>query len=237
MTVEIAPVLHKARTVNWRPKPIVVAGPRSIAGVTARARIDGGAALWSAEFVDVPLRSRNDFAQWSAIEALLDGGVQPVVVRACDPKLVPWPLYQGQPVTSLDVVPHSDGAFFSDETGYAGSIIVARLFAAAAAGATTVQIRVVRAGEFRGGERFAINHPTFGWRMYVIRTITNVAADVLTVTIRAPLWEAAAAGTELEFDAPRCTMVLDGPDAISRDTELRRFGTGAASFIEYAGVP
>ena len=237
MTHELAPVMHKARRVNWRLSSLLNEGPRSLSGVTSRARIDGGAGLWAAEFVDVPLRGRDDFAQWAAMEALLDGGAEPVIVPVCDPRLVPWPLYQGRPVTALDQVPHSDGAFFSDDAGYSTEVIVARFAAAAPAGATTVQIEVLRSGVFRGGERFSVLHPAFGWRLYVIRTIEATAGAVMTVTIRAPLWEAVAAAEAAIFDRPRCTMVLAAADGFERDTDLRRFGTGSAAFIEFGGVP
>lgn len=237
MTYELAPVMHKARRVNWRLSSLLNEGPRSLSGVTSRARIDGGAGLWMAEFVDVPLRGRDDFAQWSAMEALLDGGAEPVIVRVCDPRLVPWPLYQGRAVTALDQVPHSDGSFFSDGAGYSTEVIVARFAAAALAGATTVQIEVLRSGAFRGGERFSIWHPAFGWRLYVIRTIEGVAGAVMTVTIRAPLWEDVVAGADVIFDHPRCTMVLVAADGFERDTDLRRFGMGAATFIEFGGAP
>ncbi|MFZ2869916.1 hypothetical protein [Zavarzinia sp.] len=237
MIYQLAPVMHKARRVNWRLSSLLNEGPRSLSGVTSRARIDGGAGLWTVGFVDVPLRSRDDFAQWSATEALLDGGVEPVIVPVCEPRLVPWPLHQGRMVTAIDQVPHSDGSFFSDATGYSTEVIVARFAAAALAGATTVQIEVLRSGAFRGGERFSVYHPVFGWRLYVIRTIDSMDGAVLTVTIRAPLWEGVAAGGDVIFDRPRCTMVLAAADGLERDTDLRRFGTGSASFIEFGGAP
>jgi hypothetical protein len=238
--LELPPAAHLARSLSWKPMRQTIRAPRSLSGATQRANMNGGTFLWMATFSEATLRTNRDHRQISALEAILDGGVTRIIVPRCDPRLIPWPVVNGKPVTSIPTVPHDDGTYWSDGTGYAGSAIVASLAQPAAAGATQVTLQIDRAGPFMAGEPFSIKHPVQSWRLYTIAQIVSADAGVvegsaageMVVKIRGPLWEAVSAGTAAEFDHPRCTMVLRDVEDFSLTVEGWKWGQAGFVFLE-----
>jgi hypothetical protein len=137
-------------------------------------------------------------------------------------------------------VPHSDGTFFSDGSGYLGGPIEARLIEDAAHAATTLKIRVLGAEPFIGAEPFTIVHPNAAERLYAVNAVVDAAevsndADEVVgfdyeVEIEPPLRERAAAADEVDFNTPRCAMRLQDSNGMPLPEDVVSFGTVA--FIE-----
>lgn len=225
-------ILHREEEPDWRPAGRIVLPPESASGEQVPATIDDPWA-WAATLSGIMVRTDDQRRALSALEARLNRGTAPVVVRRCAPRLVPWPVIGGVTVRRLESLPlpHSDGAYYSDGTGHVQSVVAARLEEAAAKGATTLRIRLLRSGPIRGGEVFSLLHPVAHWRLYAIHHVER-SGDVATVQIPGGLWEATPAGQQVVFDGCRCTMRLSGPDAIGFRERLRREGVLSVSFTE-----
>lgn len=128
-------------------------------------------------------------------------------------------------------VPHSDGAYFSDGTGYASASPSSPIMVDAAANAGQV---VVRASDFGGamsaGVFFSIDYYLYqvdGW---------SLSSDGLTYTldISPPLRKAVPAGSDADFDAKSLWRLEDddgGPLAL----KIGKFGSVTLNLVEPIG--
>lgn len=113
----------------------------------------------------------------------------------------------------IDGIPHSDGALFSDDSGYS-QITVTGTVSPAALNAGQVSIRIIGAGHDIGfSEWFSIYHPEKGWRAYrnwdiISKTGPSVADRTYTLAISPPLRETITATTEVRISRPLCVMKL-----------------------------
>jgi hypothetical protein len=106
-----------------------------------------------------------------------------------------------------------------------------RWLKSAALRTTTLQVAFVDAAPLLGGEPFSILHPVRGKRLYGIHSVGETVGGVTEITIRPPLREAIAAGTELDFDNPGCVMRLANPDWLSALDPAHEM-TAAPNWIE-----
>lgn len=238
MTVEFPRALLREQSHSWNLAGSAISGGTTVASVSTLVRSDGGG-FWTCTMSNVSLSGRNGIPDrnkdrqrkstllWRAVQQICDGGVNPIVVPRNDALFVPWP--DGVARNAGDNIPHGDDALFSDDGGYYQSTIDVIVSADAALRATSLSIEINNAGELVGGEAFSINHENAGWRMYVIRTISD---DGGTITVNPPLREAVTAGTALEFDRPRCTMRLVQPSSMNLTVQPWTFNTANADFIE-----
>lgn len=198
-----------------------LAGPASVSGATQVVASEAG--IWKATYGSIIVKSRQAVILHRALAALLEGRLGTILVPLCR-------AYQPSTDEAEDAgvygqVPHSDGAFFGDDSGYVISpVIDVVLDADAAARATTISITVNYAGDIQPGQHFSI-----GERLYRIRTYDP---DTGAMTIRPPLREAVTAGDRLEFDDPVCRMRLLQDDGMDLELSLRRFGNPTIQFIE-----
>lgn len=195
-------------------------------------RLDGGG-VWVAQWTDVNLRTADQVRTWRAISAAAQGGAVPVIVPSCDKKFFPVPLVDGHPLYSYGAIPHSDGSFFSDGSGYSQPVVVCESVGDAVLRSTSLILHFTAGSALRGGEVFAIEHPTQNWHRYVIKTVTLNGDGDSVVTFEPPLREAVPGGTDIEFDLPRCVMRLASGGAMDLELDLRRFGSPSAAFVEY----
>lgn len=193
-----------------------LSGGTSISGATDHIAADGGGRVF-AEFGGGELIDRDRVLLWRAMLAALDGGATEMVVPFCDARHQPYGLATSAPYG--DNAPHSDGSPFS-QAGAVGTVT-----AAAPLRATSLSFNGTLGRPLIGGEWFAIEHPSKGWRAYRVRTVT---AD--GVTFRPPLREAVAIGETIDFANPRCLMVQDG--RASSALVAKRQTTAAIRFIE-----
>ncbi|SKB49120.1 hypothetical protein SAMN06295920_103175 [Rhizorhabdus histidinilytica] len=194
---------------------VVSSGP-SLSGIEEPIATDGGGVV-VADFMNGDVAEREEVLAWRAFAASLDGGAARVVVHFGD--------RYHQPVGDPASVPHSDDAPFSDDEEYSSGGADYEASVAAALRATTITIAGSSELPLVGGEWFSILHPNWGWRAYNI-----IAIDGATIEFRPPLREAVTAGTEIEFDDPRCVMRRAQPT--SNALNVGRYGAPSISFVE-----
>lgn len=206
-----------------------IVGRTVTSGVTASGleqvgRTDGGG-LWRLDMMSVFLRG-DALQAYDAWYALADGGVTPIVVPKSMGRRAPTPSGVAVPEPYVaDPFPIS-----VDDYEPVGPII-ASLSGAAALRATSISINVTDGRQLRGGEHFAINHPTKGWRRYLVAEVVSRVGTVHAVKIRTPLREATADATVIDFNAPACVMRVAGMTA----PENIRYGRVDISFVETFG--
>jgi hypothetical protein len=224
VTIEFPRKLLHERTHDWN-----IVGNTMGAGQTTGASVDvrsDGGGFWSASLNEIRFRDRTDALLWRAVRQLCNGGVNPIVVPRNDTVFAPF--VNG--VKSKEV-PHSDGTFFSDGSGYYQPMIDITCGPAGLRG-TALDIILNYAGQLMGGESFSIDHPVMGWRIYEISTITMFTAINGRINFNPPLREAVDDGTRLEFDRPRCLMKLASPAAMDLNVTTYPFSLVGVKFIE-----
>ncbi|RVH02308.1 hypothetical protein [Sinorhizobium meliloti] len=151
---------------------------------------------------------RHEVINW--LGARGNGGYRFFNVPIINDGIGPFPIVDGKRRPTIKGIPHSDGSFFSDGSGYSQATVYGEVIEAAALGAGILKMRVYGAARpLRWSDWFSIYHPTKGWRAYryweVIST-TNEANPVYTLAIAPPLREAVTAGTRVELARPMCCM-------------------------------
>jgi hypothetical protein len=214
---------------EWNLTGAAISPGQTSSGLMPIIRLDGGG-FWRAVWSSVSVRNRNAELTWRAMRMHANGGATAIIVPRCD-GTQPWPLDSfGNAVRDISV-PHSDGAFFSDGSGYTQASIRVALVSSVAARATSLTVNKTFAGELHAGMAFSVDHPTFGWRMY---EITNVAPQggSYVLSFLPPMRELIAAGTELEFDLPRCTMRAANVNAFDYTQSRHPYALQSADFVE-----
>jgi hypothetical protein len=204
------------RTTNIRRVGHVLDGGTALSGIIDQVEPDGGGYL-QADFSNGTARTKVAGNAWRVISDA-DAGEAFIVLLCAERRF--------QPVGAVATVTHSDDTPFDDDTPYESGSADYETTVDAALRATTLQISGTSTTPLIGGELFSIQHANWGWRAYRVRSI-----DGDTITFRPPLREAVAAGTALEFDTPRCQMMLTGATA-DNTTDMGRFTSCAASFTE-----
>ena len=125
-------------------------------------------------------------------------------------------------------VRHSDGATFSDGSGYGQDYTGATLAAAATMNATQIQIRLGGGLILIPGMRFS----TPDDRLHEIDEVVAQDGEIWTVRILPWLRADYAAGTVLNFDAPRCRMRLASDDTGGISISQRSLSTPTIEFVE-----
>lgn len=196
-----------------------ITGGTSLSGQQDTIATDGGG-LWFFDLTEPYLDEVPIANAWRALSGYLGGG-QPIIVRICDAR--------HQPTNGFVEVPHSDGTPFSDGSLYLSGDCEVRASADAPLRGTSLAIDVLSLGRaLGGGERFSIAHPTMLDRLY---QITEISDDGLTISFVPPLREAVTAGTELNFEDPRCVMRRDG--AMRSPTRLGYAESPGVRFVEH----
>ncbi len=203
------------RTVDLRRVGHVVDGGTALSGITDTTETDGGGYL-QGDFSNGTARTKQAGNAWRVLSDA-DAGDAFIVLLCAERRF--------QPVGAIATVTHSDDTSFDDDTLYESGSTSFTATAGAGLRATTLHITGTSPTPLIGGELFSVQHENWGWRSYRIRSV-----DGDTITFRPPLREAIAAGTALEFDTPRCQMVIQGQTSNSTDTG--RFTSCTVSFVE-----
>ena len=203
------------RTSNIRRIGNVLDGGTSLSGVADSIESDGGGFI-TADFSNGSTRDKMAGNAWRALTDADAGDA--FVVLLCAERLF-------QPVGAVGIVNHSDGTPFSDGEAYRGSGAAFVAAADAPLRATSLTITGTSQSLLIGGELFSVEHPTWGWRAYRVRSVDGNA-----ITFRPPLREALTAGTALEFDMPRCQMRIG--QAVGSETDQGRYTSCAVTFRE-----
>jgi hypothetical protein len=190
------------------------------AGMSVDTRSDGGG-FWQAKLNNVRFRDRLDTLLWRALRQIANGGVVPLIVYRRDTTWAPFP---GSLTESI--LP-DNYAYFDNGAGYYTPIIDVTCSGGAALRATSMSVNLKNCAALQGGECFSIKHPTFGWRLYEIATVTDNV-----ITFNPPLREAIVDGDRLEFDRPRCLMKLASSSAMDLNNTTYPFSLASVVFVE-----
>src|SRR5690606_20625288 len=201
-----------------------ISGGQALTGDEDIIATDGGGRV-VIEFTNPFLDDPDVALAWRALDALMDGGVVPIIVPICDAR--------HQPTNGPVTVPHSDGTTFSDATEYMQGDASGEIAADAPLRATTLHLKnLILARPLLGGEWFTIVHPTMRERAYRIAEIVEYDAGAGTATIkfRAPLREAVTTGEAVYFFNPRCVCRLQGE--MPSPSQMGLATSSGARFVE-----
>ncbi len=175
-------------------------GGKSLGGVEPVTRTDLG--HWAIDYSGIVIQNRNrdQWKTWQAIRQKLGGrsGLIAVPVRAS--LSAPYASGHFEPTIEL---PHDDGMFFDDDTGYEQGAITVVSEGLTPIGATTINLRIIKAAADLVGVRFSYKHA-----LYETGPVMNVDGDVWTLPISPSVREQIPAGATLEFDRPTCLCHL-----------------------------
>jgi hypothetical protein len=205
--------------------------PRALSGRAAANDFTAGGYVM-AEFQQIPVVTPAQFRYWNRIARKYSGGRAGIIVPIINDDLLP----DGVPAGTSGIS-HSDGALFSDGSGYAQDSISGSLVGDHILNAGTLTFEFFGDAELTGGEWFSIRHPTKNWRAYSIWTIDDTedvsgGGTLYTVGIQPPLREATAGGTDLDFVRPRFLGQM-GPDTTLQTVfDASDLSRGSVSFVE-----
>lgn len=227
-------ILLVESTHSWSIAASTFSPGQTAGGAFPFGRLDGGG-VWTTRPELVIARERDNLLCYRAVRSLCQGGARPIVMRCNEAAagFPPWPIVDGVALTSRDPIPHSDGSFFSDGSGYEQSVISAQTVGDALLRATSLTLAFLAGDALRGGERFAILHAVNNWRLYEITTVVLDDDGNSVVSFEPPLREATPGATPIEFDRPRCTMRLTNPQAMPLDITKEPYIRSSLSFVEY----
>lgn len=164
---------------------------------------------------------RFEILNW--LGARLNGGYRFINVPIVNDKIGPFPTIKGAVRPIIKGIPHSDGALFSDASGYSQATVWGELTQAAGLNAGILSMRIFGAArDLRWSDWFSIYHPTKGWRAYRYWQVLDKSDDpnpVYRLAICPPLREAMPAGTRVELARPTCVMKLMKGDTVPLEYE------------------
>jgi hypothetical protein len=199
-----------------------LSGAVAISGAVQVVSSDAG--IWKVTYQEVAVVDRARILAWRGISGLLEGRLNPILVPVTRFYQPAWIEDENGDV---EPIPHSDGAFFGDGSGYVGSVNSVTLAGSVAARATTANISIAYGGTLEPGQHFSL-----GERLYRVRSVTYTSDTAATITFRPPLREAASLGDRLEFDAPICRMKLAVDNAMDLPLEIGRWSFPTVNFVE-----
>lgn len=214
-----------ARDYSVTKAPATVKGSPSLDGVTQR--VASAAGRWRIRMIGIALSTDTRIKVWRALEGLIEGQLGQVVVPVKDLTRVP------SPATFTTGITHSDGALFSDGSGYAQPDYVARIDGALALNATQAVIELVDGDALpEPGQFFSL-----GYHLYSISSIIDSTATTVTVKIWPPLRKAVIDGAYCNFTEPWCLCRLASDDAMAVDLTYGRWGFADLDWIEDVSEP
>lgn len=224
--------LFNPASIQLRPAGSTITGGESLSGETDTIKTDGGG-YWLVQMSGIELITPDLIRAWRAWEDELDSGVTKVLVPVADVRQAPRPVVAGR-LSRPSAFESGAGTdpYFPEAVSFATPWIVAKFSEPAALRATTVTIEVERGARLKGGEIFAVSHPTAGRRIYRVRRVLARNGQIATVLIRTPLREAVADNTPVDFDWPSLVATLMPEADISPDIEYGRAATVDIIFRE-----
>ncbi len=216
-----------------------VEGGANLLGESVSMEMTGGGqvtAAYESCMVEADDFERHEVINW--LGARGNGSFRPFTVEIINDWVSPGRTIGG--------IPHSDGALFSDNSGYSQSGAWGKASASAAVGAGKLQVRVYNASrDLRWADWFSIYHATAkGWRAYryweSIKTgagAETIGGELLTYAdyqlgIGPTLREAIAVDTRIEFARPKCVMRFPRGFTLPWDYEAFYSSRPTLQFVE-----
>lgn len=198
-----------------------VATPASIDGLVQVVSSDAG--IWRCVFSDILINTHGKVRTWRAIRSKLKGRQVPLLVPVCR-------IHQPVPDDATDLyapVPHSDGSFFDDGSGYVGQVIDIVSSTSAEVRSTQLSVSINYAGLLQPSHVFSIAD-----RLYEITDVVYSGDSSAVLSINPPLRDAIVSGAQFEFDNPVCRMRLASDGEMATPIELLKYAKPTVNFIE-----
>lgn len=202
--------------------PFTRSGGTSLGGVTPKTRTDLG--HWEIDLVDIPVLTTAQRRAWKAIRSILSGGSGLVIVPAWSIDTAPYASGDFEPP---GLVPHSDGASFSDGTLYSQNAISIISEDNVPIGATVMRVRIINGATDIAGTSFSYKHA-----LYEIGNIEGGNDVLKRVRITPSVRQVIPAGADLNFDMPTCICHLADDRGMDGGITADHFENRTASFIE-----
>jgi hypothetical protein len=171
-----------------------------------------GGGMWVANYSQMVLEGPDErYEVLSWLGARLNGGFNNIVVPLVNDKIGPFPVINGAMRPIIKGIPHSDGALFSDSSGYSQATVYGEVVEMVSTGVLKIRVFGGSRKVFRWSDFFSIYHQAKGWRLYRSWELIDQTEEenpVSTVAISPPLREAVPVGTRVELARPRCVMKL-----------------------------
>lgn len=179
-------------------------GGLSLEGSERTTKTDVG--FWKADLKNIPIVSAAHWRVWQAIATELGGRSGLIAVPAVSRFSAP---YVDDIESEPTITNHSDGASFSDGTGYRNRSIILRTSAQANLGSTIVSIEAQHAGDDLTGIKFS-----YQYALYKTGSIISKSGNIWQMRVFPAIRQTIPAGADLETDDPMCLMHL------ATDTEM-----------------
>ncbi|RYH00301.1 MAG: hypothetical protein EON58_00740 [Alphaproteobacteria bacterium] len=183
-----------------------ISGGRNAIGESQTIEMSGGGLL-TATYSDCKLTEPEQYEYANFLGARFNGGYRFLNVPIISDWYGPFPRFNKISTPMRRGIPHSDGSFFSDTSGYSQATVWGEITAAANLNAGIIKMRVYGLSrKLRWSDWFSIYHETKGWRAYRywdVLDVTDEENPVYTLALSPPLREAVTAGTRVEFARPR----------------------------------
>jgi hypothetical protein len=206
---ETWPERLRSADINFFIRPMVDFGPPMRNG--KQQVVSSSAGHWVAQLTyDVNLA--DEVREFLAASAKGAGGATEWFVPARYRLLAPWPA--GTDFSSTyGAVTLAGSRSFAVSRRLVRKVINIVANAAAAAGASQMNVKVLKAGTLRRGQHFTVVDATGRKRLHVVTEVPSlVSTGIYTIKFAPPLRGALAAGAALDWDSPSCTMVFADPD-------------------------
>lgn len=167
-----------------------------------------GGGIVTAAYEDCKIKDPEHYEYVNWLGARLNGGFRFINVPIITDWFGPFPKMGRLSTPIVSGIPHSDGSYFDDGSGYSQATVYGEVTEPAELNAGVIKMRVHGLSRpLRWSDWFSIYHPTKGWRAYrywdvIARTDGSDYSDY-TLAIAPPLREAVTVGTRVEFARPR----------------------------------
>jgi hypothetical protein len=178
---------------------------------------------------------RHEVINW--LGARLNGGYRFINVPIVNDKIGAFPIINGAVRPIVSGIPHSDGSYFDDGSGYSQATVYGEITAQAGLRAGIISVRVYGASRtvFRWSDWFSIYHDVKGWRAYRswdLLSVTDETNPVYQIAISPPLRQAVSVGTRVELARPTCVMKLRRGETVPWDYEGWYQSRPSINFVE-----
>lgn len=207
-------------------------GPDSLSQLQQFDNLAGGP-LWRARYSDIPVYCRARVLAAQAVQGLAMQGVGLFRVWRYPASRSPGAASTGGGGgVTVPGVPFSDGASFSDGTLFAGVSMSASFAGAGELYGSVIEVTSDQASAIQGGMEFSVYDPVARWRMHRINRVLDSAGNVVSLEITPPLRFDVAAGLELDFETPSCTMRMTNAESFLQMLEWNEWADLTAEFEE-----
>lgn len=210
--------------LRWRLVDARLNGVSDSYGLPADVVTTDGGGWWTASLDQMRASSREQHHALRALAVRLRGG-----------RRIDVPFIEKEPLGGLTSVGFSDSATFSDDTEFQSGVVAAVLDEAVTLRSDVAVIRIDSGHELIGGDVYSLDRGgQLGSEMHVTGSVERLSGNRWAVEMGPQFRRAYAAGTEVNFNDPRCAMRLNDPEGGLWPEATRAWNVDAAARFEEA---